>query len=95
MLVKLRMPEGRVRVVLNHATERPMEIDSATEILGRRPDYSIARSTKLDDAVNTRRPLVTTEPGDPFVTDLRTLADGIVTELRTVRGGIVSSIRRD
>jgi pilus assembly protein CpaE len=95
MLVKLRMPEGRVRVVLNHATERPMEIDSAAEILGRRPDYSIARSAKLDDAVNTRRPLVTTEPGDPFVTDLRTLADGIVTELRTVRGGIVSSIRRD
>jgi hypothetical protein len=50
-------------------------------MLGRRPDFVIPHSENLDAAVNSRRPLVTCNPADPIVTDLRNLANAIVLAL--------------
>jgi pilus assembly protein CpaE len=81
MLSTMRVPADRIRLVLNHSTEHPMGIEEAAELLGRRPDFVIPRSENLDAAVNSRRPLVTSDPSDPIVTDLRNLANAIVLSL--------------
>ena len=58
-----------------------MDIENAASLLGRRPDFVIPRSENLDAAVNSRRPLVTSNPADPIVSDLRNLANAIVLAL--------------
>jgi len=41
------------------------------------PDLVIPHSESLDRAANAGRPLVTSDPGDPVVADVRILADAI------------------
>jgi pilus assembly protein CpaE len=81
LLAKMHLPAQRIRLVLNHSTKHSMDIEKATELLGRRPDFVIPHSENLDAAVNSRRPLVTSNPADPIVTDLRNLANAIVLAL--------------
>ncbi len=54
-----------------------MDITTATNVLGRRPDFVVQRSESLDRAASSGRPLVTSDPNDPLVADLRHLADAI------------------
>jgi Flp pilus assembly CpaE family ATPase len=54
-----------------------MDIDTAASVLGRRPDFVIQHSESLDHAANSGRPLVTSDPTDPLVADLRKLADAM------------------
>jgi cellulose biosynthesis protein BcsQ len=58
-----------------------MVIEKAAEMLGRRPAFVIPRSENLDAAVNSRVPLVRSDPSDPIVSDLRTLANAVVLAL--------------
>lgn len=74
---KLGVSAGRVRLILNYSTSHAMDIDTAASVLGRRPDFVVQRSDSLDRAANNGRPLVTTDPADPLVADLRKLADAI------------------
>jgi pilus assembly protein CpaE len=67
----------RIRLILNYSTTHSMDIAAATNVLGRRPDFVIQRSETLDRAANIGHPLVTSDPGDPLVADLRRLADAI------------------
>jgi pilus assembly protein CpaE len=78
---KLGVPPGRVRLILNYSTTHSMEIGAAASVLGRRPDFVIKRSETLDRAANRGKPLVTSDPTDPLVTDLRTIADSMVSVL--------------
>jgi hypothetical protein len=77
----MRVPADRIRLVLNHSTKHSMDIENASALLGRRPDFVIPHSENLDAAVNSRRPLVTSDATDPIVTDLRNLANAIVLAL--------------
>lgn len=81
LLEKLRVPAGGIRLILNSATEHSMDVVSATAVLGRHPDFVIPRSENIDLAVNTGRPLVTSDPTDSIVPDLRKLAGAIVAAL--------------
>jgi pilus assembly protein CpaE len=74
---KLAIPAGRVRLILNYSTTHAMDIDTAASVLGRRPDFVVRRSESLDRAANSGRPLVTSDPTDPLVADLRKLADAL------------------
>jgi pilus assembly protein CpaE len=74
---KIGVDSGRVRLILNYSTTHLMDVDTAAGILGRRPDFVVQRSENLDRAANLGRPLVTSDPGDVLVTDLKTLADCI------------------
>jgi pilus assembly protein CpaE len=74
---KLGVSAGRVRLILNYSTSHAMDIDTAASVLGRRPDFVVQRSDSLDRAANNGRPLVTTDPADPLIADLRKLADTI------------------
>ena len=74
----LGVSPGRVRLILNHSTPHVTDIDSVATILGRRPDFVIRNSPSLDQAANTGRPLVTADPSDPLVADLRELAASIL-----------------
>ncbi len=56
-------------------------IVSVATVLGRRPDFVIANSPSLDEAANTGRPLITADPSDPLVTDLRKLADSMLASI--------------
>jgi Flp pilus assembly CpaE family ATPase len=47
-------------------------------VLGRRPDFVVQRYESLDAAANSGRPLVSSDPTDPLVTDLTRLADAIM-----------------
>jgi pilus assembly protein CpaE len=67
----------RIRLILNYSTTHSMDIADATSVLGRRPDFVIQRSESLDRAASSGRPLVTSDPNDPLVADLRRLADAI------------------
>jgi pilus assembly protein CpaE len=78
---KLGVDEHRIRLVLNHSTTQSMDIREAATVLGRNPDLVVPHSESLDRAANAGRPLVTLEPGDPIVADLRTLARAIRTAL--------------
>jgi pilus assembly protein CpaE len=75
---KLGVANPRVRLVLNYCTARAMDVDVAAGIIGRRPDFVIQWSDGLDRAASSGRPLVTADPTDPFITDLRKLAGAIV-----------------
>jgi pilus assembly protein CpaE len=74
---QIGIPARRVRLILNHSTTHAMDIDAASGVLGRRPDFVIQRSESLDRAANRGRPLVTSDPTDPLVADLRLLAESI------------------
>ena len=74
---KLGVPQERIQLVLNHSTTHSMEIREASTVLGRSPDLVIPHSESLDRAANAGRPLVTSDPGDPVVADVRILADAI------------------
>jgi hypothetical protein len=54
-----------------------MDIEAATAVLGRRPDVVVQRYESLDRAANSGRPLITSDPTDPLVADLRRLADAL------------------
>ena len=78
---KLGVSPQRIRLILNHSTTHAMEIDIASSVLGRRPDFVIQRSDNLDRAANSGRPLIASNPTDPLVTDLRKLAEALVAVL--------------
>jgi pilus assembly protein CpaE len=67
----------RIRLILNYSTTHSMDIAAATNALARRPDFVVQRSESLDRAASSGRPLVTSDPNDPLVADLRRLADTI------------------
>ena len=80
---KLGVASGRVRLILNYSTSHAIDIDTATSVLGRRPDFVVQHSDSLDRAANSGRPLVISDPNDPLVADLRKLADAMaVTQIR-------------
>jgi len=74
---KLAIPARRIRLILNYSTTHAMDIDTAASVLGRRPDFVVRRSESLDRAANSGRPLVTSDPTDPLVADLRKLAEAL------------------
>jgi Flp pilus assembly CpaE family ATPase len=78
---KLGVTPGRIRLILNYSTAHAMDTNTAASILGRRPDFVVQRSESLDQAANSGRPLVTSEPADPLVADLRKMADAMVSVL--------------
>jgi pilus assembly protein CpaE len=78
---KIGVSPRRVRLILNFSTTHAMDVDTAASVLGRRPDFVIQRSESLDRAANNGRPLVTSDPTDPLVADLRKLADALVAVL--------------
>jgi hypothetical protein len=55
-----------------------MPVDSAAAVLGRNPDFVLQKSEALDKAIASGRPLVTSDPGDALVADLRKLSEAIV-----------------
>ena len=75
---KLGVAARRVRLILNYSTTHAIDIDLATSLLSRRPDFVMQNSQRLDHAASSGRPLVTADPSDPLVTDLRKLADAIM-----------------
>ncbi len=77
MFEKLGVSARRVRLILNYSTAHAMDIDTAAGVLGRHPDFVVQRSESLDAAASSGRPLVTSDPSDPLVSDLRKLADAI------------------
>jgi pilus assembly protein CpaE len=72
---KLGVAAHRTRLILNYSTTHSIDLIAATEVLGRRPDFVVQRSESLDRAASSGRPLVTSDPDDPLVADLRRLAD--------------------
>jgi pilus assembly protein CpaE len=80
---KLRVEADRVRLILNYSTTHAIDIDTATSVLGRRPDFVVQHSDSLDRAANSGRPLVTADPNDPLIADLRKLVDAMATKVRT------------
>lgn len=74
---KLGVDEERIRLILNHSTTQSMDIRAAGAVLGRNPDLMLPHSESLGRAANAGRPLVTLDPDDPLVSDLRTLAKAI------------------
>ena len=78
---KLGVAPTRIRLILNYSTAHSMEIDIAASVLGRRPDFVVQRSEGLDRAANNGRPLVSSDPSDPLVADLKKMADAMVTVL--------------
>ena len=81
MLERMNLLAGRIRVVVNNATAHSMDVDSASEVLGRRPDFVVPRSENLDMAVNSGHPLVMSHPDDPIVAHLGLIAGAIVSAL--------------
>jgi pilus assembly protein CpaE len=74
---KIGVATTRIRLILNYSTTHAMDIDTAASVLGRRPDFVVRRSDSLDRAANSGRPLVTSDPTDPLVADLKKLADAM------------------
>jgi pilus assembly protein CpaE len=77
-LETLGVAPGRVLLILNHSTTHAMDFETVGVVLGRRPDIVVQNSECLDNAASTGRPLVTADPADPLVVDLRKLADEIL-----------------
>jgi CheY-like chemotaxis protein len=84
---KMDLPMERVRVILNHSTTHAIGLAEVTAILGRRPDFVVPRSENLDHAANTGRPVVTANPQDPIVGDLKGLTDAIRRALPKTKAG--------
>jgi len=75
---KLGVSPRRVRLILNYSAIHSMDVGSAATVLGRNPDFVLKKSEALDQAITSGRPLVTSDPGDPLVADLRKLSEAIV-----------------
>jgi pilus assembly protein CpaE len=75
---KLGVSPRRVRLILNYSAMHSMDVESAATVLGRNPDFVLKKSEALDQAITSGRPLVTSDPGDPLVADLRKLSEAIV-----------------
>ncbi len=82
---KLGVSASRVHLILNHIHAQATESDVAKAVLGRRPDFTVRWSKSIDAAANNGRPLVMSDPADPFVSDLRRLTDTLITD---VPGGV-------
>jgi pilus assembly protein CpaE len=82
---KMGVTPARVRLILNYSTTHAMDIDTAASVLGRRPDFVVHRSDTFDRAANSGRPLVTSDPDDPLVADLRKLAEAMTISPRILR----------
>lgn len=78
---QMGLPTDRVRLILNHSTTHAVGLQEAATVLGRRPDFIVPRSENLDQAANTGRPVVTFDPRDPIVGDLKGLTSTIVAAL--------------
>jgi len=81
LLDKLGASVPRLRIILNNSTVQPVVMSVAVEVLGRRPDFIARWSAGMELAANRGRPLVASDPTDPFVTDLRKVADLLIAEL--------------
>ena len=81
LLAKLGASGSRLRIILNNSTVQPVVMSVAIEVLGRRPDFTARWSGGMDLAANTGRPLVASDPTDPFVTDLRKVADFLIADM--------------
>lgn len=68
----------RVCLILNYSTTHSIDMAAAASVLGRKPDFFVQRSESLDRAANSGKPLVTSDPTDPLVGDLRKLADAVL-----------------
>ena len=68
----------RVRLILNNSTTHTMEVAEVAGVLGRRPDFVTQYSAGLDRAAGHGKPLVSSDPADPLVADLRKLVDSIL-----------------
>jgi hypothetical protein len=68
----------RVRLILNNSTTQSTDFAEVAGVLGRRPDFVIQYSQSLDRAAGHGRPLVSADPADPLVADLRNLVDSIL-----------------
>jgi hypothetical protein len=55
-----------------------MEVAEVAGVLGRRPDFVTQYSAGLDRAAGHGKPLVSSDPADPLVADLRKLVDSIL-----------------
>jgi cellulose biosynthesis protein BcsQ len=75
------LPIDHVRLIVNHSTTHAVGLQEASEVLGRRPDFVVPRSESLDHAANTGQPVVTTDPADPIVNELKDLTSTIVAAL--------------
>jgi pilus assembly protein CpaE len=81
---QLGIAPRRVRLVLNYSAVHSMDVESAAKVLGRNPDFVLRKSEVLDAAIAIGRPLVTSDPADPLVGDLRKLAEAIVASVSAV-----------
>ena len=81
VFAKLGVAESKMVLVYNHSSTDGLTIDQAAKFFGRPPDYVVPRSVNLDHAANSGRPLVMSNPPDPWVADLRGLATQIATVL--------------
>jgi len=79
---KLGVAEPKMLLVYNHSTTDGASIDQAVKFFGRAPDFVVPRSINLDHAANSGRPLVESNPPDPWVADLKGLAGKIATVLQ-------------
>jgi pilus assembly protein CpaE len=78
---KMGLPADRVRLILNHSTTHAVGLQEATKVLARKPDFIVPRSENLDHAANTGHPVVTADPRDPIVADLKDLTSTLVAAL--------------
>jgi Flp pilus assembly CpaE family ATPase len=74
----LGVSPDRVRLILNNSTTHATDVAEVAGVLGRRPDFVIQYSPSLDRAAGHGRPLVSTDPANPLVADLRSLVDSIL-----------------
>jgi pilus assembly protein CpaE len=81
VFAKLGVAEPKMLLVFNHSTTDGASIEQATKFFGRAPDYVVPRSINLDHAANSGRPLVESNPPDPWVADLKGLAGKVATVL--------------
>jgi pilus assembly protein CpaE len=86
---KMGLSSDKVRLILNHSTTHAVGIAEVTATLGRPPDYVVPRSENLDNAANTGKPVVTSDPRDPIVGDLKGLTEAIRAALPKSQGVMV------
>ena len=79
---KLGVPEAKMMLIYNDATTEGASPEQALKFFGRAPDFAVARSASLDNAANTGRPLVESNPADPWVGALMALTGKIATVLK-------------
>src|SRR6202171_137719 len=80
----LGVSPDRVRLILNNSTTHGLGIGEVAAVLGRSPDFVIQNSPRLDRDGGSGRALVSTEPADPLVAELRRGADSILARLPAV-----------